>query len=155
MNASDLIEKIDQSYSQIVRLYCSVPIKALLEPSLANGWSVKDLLAHIAVWEWRCVALLEQSHETNMPLQAVPDVEALNEEIFQEHKEQDWEDVDNGFREAHRTLLNTIREFPSHRLNDPIVLQTIAEESWEHYQEHLPALKQWHQKISNNEYAAR
>ncbi|MDX1523861.1 MAG: maleylpyruvate isomerase N-terminal domain-containing protein, partial [Anaerolineae bacterium] len=116
MNASDLIEKIEQSYSQIVRLYRSVPVNALLEPSLANGWSVKDLLAHIAVWEWRCVALLEQSHESNMPLQAVPDVEALNEEIFQEHKERDWEDIDSGFREAHEALLKAIREFPAHRL---------------------------------------
>lgn len=145
--SEEIIARIEHSYNQLVRLYRSVPVVELLEPVFANGWSIKDLLAHIATWEWRCVGLLGQAHDTNTPLQAMPDVDALNEEIYRERKEWRWEDVENDFREAHRALLQSIKALPPDRLQDPKVQKAISEETWEHYEEHLPGLIGWHEQI--------
>lgn len=146
-NAEGLIEKIESSYARLIRLYRSVPVTALIEPALLNGWSVKDMLAHIAAWEWRCASLLNESHQSDLPLKAKPDVHALNRESYQERQEWSWEEVETDFRQAHQTLLEAIRSLPSDRLNDKIVQQSIAEETWEHYEEHLPELEQWHKRI--------
>lgn len=143
------IEKIEKSYAQILRLYRSVPVTALLEPTLANGWSVKDTLAHIAAWEWRCASLLNAAHQTDVPLKAMPDIDALNREFYQERQEWSWAEVGDDFRQAHQALLAAIKELPPERLNDAIVQQAIAEETWEHYAEHVPHLERWHKQVGS------
>ena len=85
-----------------------------------------------------------------MPLQAEPDVEALNREILEERKDWGWEEVEDDARSAHRALLRTIRELPPHRLADPIVQQSIAVETWKHYSEHLPDLQNWRKAMENH-----
>lgn len=145
-----IIEKIENSYNELVRLYRSVPVTHLIESSLSNGWSVKDLLAHLAAWEWRCASLLEASHVTDGPLQANPDVIALNREIQKEREEWSWEEVEYDLRAAHQTLLETIRQLPADRLNSKSVQTAIAEETWEHYAEHLPDLQRWHKQVTRN-----
>ncbi|MFN8459170.1 MAG: ClbS/DfsB family four-helix bundle protein [Anaerolineae bacterium] len=146
-NPEAIIEKIESSYARLVRLYRSVPVTKLIEPALLNGWSVKDTLAHIAAWEWRCASLLNESHHTDLPLKAMPDVDALNRESYQERQGWSWEEVETDFRQAHQTLLEAIRNLPAGRVQDKIIQQSIAEETWEHYEEHLPELEQWHRRI--------
>ena len=144
----DIFEKIEVGYNEIIRLYRSVPVTAVLENNLPNGWSVKDVLAHIAAWEWRCASLLDASHDTKALLKAQPDVEALNREIYEERKEWGWEEVEYDFRAAHQTLLEAIGKLPPQQLADEFVQRTIADETWEHYEEHLEDLRRWHQRLN-------
>jgi hypothetical protein len=145
----DIIGKIQDTYSEIIWLYQSVPMTELLvEPALPNGWSVKDLLAHITAWELRFASLLEQAHDTNAPLKAMPEVDALNQEFYEERRAWTWEEVETEFRHAHKELLQEIEALPPARLHDPFVRESIAEETWLHYEEHLPDLRRWQQRIS-------
>jgi hypothetical protein len=150
ITADSIIEKIESDYTVMVRLYRSVPVTYLLEPTLPNGWSDKDTLAHIAAWEWRCASLLGEVYDTDTPLKAEPDVDALNDEIYQERREWNWEEVEDDFRRAHQALLKAIRDMPLARLKDDIVQESIAEETWEHYEEHLPDLQRWHKQVVRN-----
>jgi hypothetical protein len=122
-------------------------VTAVLEENLPNGWSVKDVLAHIAAWEWRCASLLDASHNTKALLKAQPDVDALNREIYEARKEWGWEEVEYDFRAAHQTLLEAIRQLPPPQLADEFVQRTIADETWEHYDEHLGDLRRWRQRV--------
>ncbi len=143
----NMLEKIEESYADLVRLYRAAPVSWLVEPILPNGWSVKDIVAHLAAWEWRCAALLEQADVSNAPLQAEPDVDALNHETFEERRHWGWEEVDDDARAAHRALLKAIKKMPPDRLNDPVVFNAIAVETWEHYSEHLPAMQAWYRTL--------
>ncbi len=145
-----IFNHIDRGYKEILSLYRGVPPAALLLPTFPNGWSVKDLLAHLAAWEWRCAGLLAEAHKSDTPLKAMPDVDALNQEIYHERQEWDWEDVDHDFREAHEALLESILTLPAERLEDGIIQRTIAEETWQHYEEHLPQLRQWHTQVTTS-----
>jgi hypothetical protein len=145
-----IIQKIESSYADIVRLYRSVPVTEIVKSSLPNDWSVKDTLAHLAAWEWRCAQLLEAAHRSDGPLQAEPDVDALNREIFEEHQEWSWEEVEYDFRAAHQTLLEAVRRLPPARLSSKFVQEMIAGETWEHYAEHLADLQRWHQRVTRN-----
>ena len=53
-------------------------------------------------------------------------------------------------RTAHQALLEAIRQMPPERLNDEVVYQAIAVETWEHYTEHIPDLERWHKQVANN-----
>lgn len=148
--AEDIIGKIQDTYAEILSLYRDVPLSNLLDSSLPNGWSVKDVLAHLAAWEARCASLLDEAHASDTPLKAMPDIEALNREFYEERRTWSWEEVESEFRAAHRNLLDAIQGLPRERLDDPFIRQSIAEETWEHYQEHLPDLRRWHEQAVND-----
>ncbi len=147
--AESFIGKIEDSYTDITHLYQGGSVTAIETHDLVNGWSVKDVVAHIAAWDWRCASLIEASHDTNTPLEAKPDIDALNHEIHQERYTWNWEIVEHDFQAAHTALIEAIRHLPPERLNDATIQQNIAEETWEHYAEHLPDLQHWHDRISN------
>lgn len=142
-NAEALIAAIESKYADLVRLYQHIPPAKLSEPSLSNAWSVKDLVAHIAAWEWRCAALLAAAHDTDAPLLAQPAVDALNREIYLERVNWAWAEVKYDAAQAHQSLLTVIDQFPAERLNREIVIATISQETLEHYSEHLAELQRW------------
>jgi hypothetical protein len=143
-----IIDRIEAPYTKIVRLYHDVTIEDLLVPALSNGWSIKDTLAHFAAWDARCAALLSEGRDSNAPLKASPDVEALNDEFYKERRGWSWEEVETEFRSSHKALLEAIRALPPERLKDIIVQDSIAEETWQHYEEHLPDLEAWHARLT-------
>ena len=142
-----IIKQVESCHEAILELCRDVPLAVLTASYLPNGWSVKDTLAHIAAWDWRCAALLSESYDSNTPLKVHPDVDALNREIFEERQGWSWEEVESDFRGAHRALVKAIRELPPERLEDVVVRKSIAEETCEHYQQHLPDLKMWRQQL--------
>ncbi len=145
--AEVIIKKIESGCAEILSLCRGVPIAVLREPLLANGWSVKDAVAHIAAWVWRCAFLLKQARDTNGPLLAKPDVIALNTEFYQERQSWNWAKVKLDFRQAHFALFDVIRELPPQRLNHTLVQKTIARETWEHCAQHLADLGEWRRQV--------
>ncbi len=147
MDSELIIKKINSRYEQIIELYQDVPVADLWEPILPEGWSVKDTVAHIAAWVWRCAFLLQQASHSNGLLKASPDREALTQEFYYERRAWDWTRVEIDFRRAHQSLFKVIRFLPPERLSDPLVQETIAHETWEHYADHLPDLEAWHTQL--------
>lgn len=135
-----IIETINNNRSEVVALYRSVSITALVLPLLPNDWSIKDVIAHIAAWEWRCAGLLQAARETNGPLRASPDVDGLNREFYKARRHWSWDRVEADFRQAYSFLVEAIQQLPPERLQDRRVQQTIASDTWEHYAEHLPEM---------------
>lgn len=142
-NAETIIQRIQAEQTEILRLYQHVPATSLQEAVLSNGWTAKDTLAHLAAWVWRCTALLTEARQSDGPLKAQPDVEGLNQEFYRERRNWEWKDVEIDFKRAHKALFNAIRQLPPERLHNPLIQQTIAQNTWEHYAKHLPNLKQW------------
>jgi hypothetical protein len=143
-----LIKKIEASRVPLLRLYRSVPVTALLEPTLPNGWSVKDLLGHIATWEWAGAEQLNKAAQSDEPIQTEFEVDAVNRASYEERREWDWEEVEADFNQAHQAMLAAIRLLPSEKLADETLQQVIAGETWEHYEEHLPELERWHKRVA-------
>jgi hypothetical protein len=149
MTVEAIVNKIEQSFQSVCQVCRNVPTAALIEPTLANGWSVKDTIAHLAAWDWRCAELLGVAHHTDVPLKAHPAVDALNLEIYQERRNWTWKQVELSFREAHEAVIEAIQALPPDRLTDEFVQRSIAEETWEHYEQHIDELRNWHQQVIN------
>lgn len=147
ITAETVIDKIEDSYAELTRLIENLPEAQLTAPDLPNGWSVKDVVAHISAWEWRCASLLDEAHDSDLPLQAEPDVDALNKEAYEDRKNWSWEEVDFDSRAAHRSLLAAIRQMPPRRLQNDVVARSIAIETWGHYEEHLQDLRRWRARL--------
>ena len=62
-----IAEQLQESRTQIVEVARSIPVEAWTRPSPNQGWSYKDLLAHLAVGDWVCQIVL-RAIITNEPL---------------------------------------------------------------------------------------
>ncbi|MCB0210804.1 MAG: ClbS/DfsB family four-helix bundle protein [Anaerolineae bacterium] len=137
------IERIKSGYTNILNLCRELHITSLESPSFCDGWSIKDTIANISAWVWRCAILLDNAHHTNGPLAASPDVEGLNREFYLDRKDWSWHEVENDFRQSHQALLKAIRQLPPLRLTNPLAQEMVAQNTWQHYAQYLPKLEAW------------
>jgi hypothetical protein len=93
MTAETIIKKIDKNYASFIRLYRSLPVTTLELEALPNGWTVKDLLGHIAAWEWHCAESLNQARQSGGLPSVSIDFNELNRKIYEERKDWPWADI--------------------------------------------------------------
>lgn len=130
----------------------------------AEGWSVKDHLMHIAVWEQGIVALLnKQSRYAAMGLtrdeweMADPDFDKKNGLLHERTKSRPLSDVRAAFRDSHAQMLEVLGRLTEDDLLKPYayyapdeddgdkrpVFSWIAGNTFGHYAEH----REWIQAI--------
>jgi hypothetical protein len=104
-----------------------------------EGWSVKDMLAHIGTWMAEAAAILAQVRaNTHRPEEL--DIDAMNAEFLEAMRDMPWSTVETQALSARSQMLGALR-----RLDDPDEVS----ESWvrksgpDHYAEHLPRLHEW------------
>lgn len=127
----------------------------LTQPTDAAGWTVKDHLIHLAVWEDGMIALLD--HKPRYERMGVPkevwnsdDVDVINDVIYQKHKDTPLAEVQATFQQVHDRLMAKIRTLttedilrpdkyynPESNSDDPVVGR-IAGNTFGHYEEHKP-----------------
>jgi hypothetical protein len=116
-------------------------------------WSVKDHLAHIAEWERASTFVLQHRPQTEAfqidgTTYATLGIDALNDVLFQRHRNASIADVKDFAARAHAELLaalSTLRdddlqksvgEFGMMTNPDRRLIEKIAGDSYEHYAEH-------------------
>ncbi len=128
----------------------------------AEGWSVKDHLMHVAVWEQGIVALLnKQSRYGAMGLSRdeaqIDDFDAKNALIHERTKSRSLTDVRAAFRDSHQQMLDVLARLTEDDLLKPYshyapdepsddkrpVFSWIAGNTFGHYAEH----REWIQHI--------
>jgi hypothetical protein len=112
----------------------------MTQPDLTpEGWSVKDLLAHLAAWMAEAACQLERIRGGTYRDEAL-DVDAMNAEFFEANQDLPLGVVRAELHAARTRMLTELDAVPE--------LTTDAEEWFvesgvRHYGEHLPQLRDW------------
>ncbi|HSF80777.1 MAG TPA: ClbS/DfsB family four-helix bundle protein [Anaerolineales bacterium] len=154
---SALLDSIQDERSKLEELLAGLPEEKLVVPVAKIGWSVKDILAHITAWEglmlgWVQVTLRGETPDRPAPGQSWDDLDALNENLHQAHKDRPLAEVLAAFKESHQVVLqmmNGLSEadlFDAQRFawrrGDPLWHMVAANTSW-HYREHSESISAW------------
>ena len=129
----------------------------MTRPGVENGWSVKDLMAHIIDWEGRLVQWIEESLRGEVPQRPAPgmtwdDLDRLNKQTYVLNKDRDLGDVLADFHRSYERALATVEALPEEDLVDPQrfawregapLWHMVAANMWEHYQEHRESIDTW------------
>lgn len=159
MTRDELIERITRAYERLRELLAEVDPARLTADPVVDSWTVKDLLAHIAAWQSVMVTNLFRL-ERGQPLLyggLRPDqVDEVNARFYVELKDWPLEKVLADLEGSYRQLINRLRLLSESELNDPRhfeqlrgrpLWQLVAENTYEHYDEHLPALEAWRRQL--------
>jgi hypothetical protein len=124
-----------------------------------DGWSAKDVLAHVATWEQGTTAMIGgESRPEAMGIVGDPetmDLDSINRQIFEMHRDRPAVEVMAMAREAHARLLAALTTIGDDDLQRPIrdvgggsgpvqespLIRSIVSDTYEHYDDHLQSLR--------------
>ena len=136
----DLAAADEGGWSDFMDLISSLSPEQLEEPGYSpDGWSVKDLVAHIAAWHAEATQVLEQIHHGTYERQRW-DVDALNRQFHEANKDLPFSVVEAECAASRNRMLVEWNSLPE---VTPDAEDWFRESGPEHYAEHLPRLRQW------------
>lgn len=159
MTRTEWVERIQRGWRELDALVAVLDAQALEAP-VADGWTVKDHLAHLAAWEESLVALLEgRDRAAAVGVSGVGegDVDRVNAAIWARHRDESPEQAVSSLRDTHRRLLARLDQLGEDDLSLPYshyqqgsssdpdherpVSEWVGVNTFEHYAEHLPLIR--------------
>ena len=155
----DLLALIASAHQRLEASLRTLTDDQINAPLLEGDWSVRDALAHLSFWEQRALYALQ--HEPVDGKAAVPEeiadltgsadwTDAANARVYERNRGRDLSDIRAEFERSYADVLQVIGElsdddvFSSTKLSRQIgqpVLDLIAGNTYEHYDEHTDAIE--------------
>jgi len=155
MNKTELIDTLNQSRAVLLETLEGLEDESMLEPALANGWSVKDLLAHLTAWEAQLITLLYQVASGQTPTTIhfrQASIDETNARWEKENRERPLEQVLADFRAIRAQTIRRLESFGEADLFEPgryawakgyALYEWVASDSYKHEGDHLEELRAW------------
>lgn len=153
-NTAELLARIEQSWEALWAAVAGLT-EAQLETPDAGGWSIKDNLAHLTAWEGYMLRHYLQGEPASqaMGLDEATlrlDIDELNAALVARDRDQALSTVIGNAQAMHREVVAFLAsapfeilarpQFDDHPEGEP-VLARVAGNSYEHYEEHLDAIR--------------
>jgi hypothetical protein len=155
MNKAELLEKINAGWDEFQTYVATLSPADFTSNIDAAGWTVKDHMMHLAVWEDGIRALLDgQSRHHHMGLDDTTwetgDFDMMNAVIQQQHRDKPLDEVLAALRDAHTGLMAKLDTLSNDDLQRPYntyqpdpkrvdpVINWIEGDTYAHYAAHQP-----------------
>lgn len=141
----DLLRREAEAWGRIDGVVESLSAAELVRPGYTvEGWSVKDMMAHVAAWSNVAAGVLREISAGTWSGHHVSDepggTDRLNAEWFERHRELD---VDTVGSEWHASRTRMLEAFGALDEITPDADEWFEESGPSHYAEHMPDLEQW------------
>jgi hypothetical protein len=135
-----LLAEEERPWTELHRLVDSLPQDTVDEPGyFQEGWSAKDLVAHIGSWLAEAGVVLERIRSGTYRPDEI-DVDAMNAVFRENMRDVPFHDVR---AQAFTARERMVRAWRSLREVSPEADRWISKAGPEHYAEHLPRLREW------------
>jgi hypothetical protein len=139
-SSDELMAEEDRLWTELHHLVDSLPEDKVEEPGyFVEGWSAKDLVAHIGSWLAEAGAVLEQIRFGTYRPEEI-DIDTMNEAFYKSMHDVAFRDVRTQGVAARYRMLRVWRALPD---GSPEADRWISKAGPEHYAEHLPRLREW------------
>jgi hypothetical protein len=147
----NLLARIAAGHEEFEAALVRIPEEQMQTPILHDGWSVKDVLGHLAFWQDLLVSRFTALRAGQTP-DPVTDIDALNARALNDFRHLSLEEVREREQDAYQQILEMIENATEDELFDPNHFTWtnnnpfqvwIPGDTWEHYEEHLPELRAW------------
>lgn len=157
VSKAEILRLITSERRALEDLLTAIGDEQMLASGMESGWSVKDVLAHIASWETNMVRWIDMTLRGERPDRPAPgenwdDLDAYNAELYEAHKNLGLEEVQTRFAQSHRAGLDALTRLSEEDLFDPdrfawrngqALWMMVAGNTWLHYAEHAASIREW------------
>jgi hypothetical protein len=154
MHKEEIIQALEESRENFLDAIEGLSEEELDEP-VFDQWSVKDILAHITMWEAELVKLLFQARQGIEPSTvhfSKDSVDERNEKWYRQNKDRSLERVLDDFHGVRNQTIRRVEAYSDKELNDQNhyswqegtpLWRWIASDSFEHENEHAAQIWAW------------
>jgi hypothetical protein len=136
----ELIAEEDRLWTELHDLVDSMPTDKVEEPGyFPEGWSAKDLVAHIGSWLAEAGVVLERLRSGTYRLEEM-DIDAMNGQFYASMRDVAFRDVRAQAFTARNRMLRAWRSLP---VASAEADRWIRKSGPDHYAEHVPRLREW------------
>ncbi len=158
----EILEELEAEFHRWEEQLSRLRIDEITTSRLPNGWSIKDLMAHLMAWQQVTTARLEAARRDESPVlpewlagadpESDEELHRFNARIFEFHRERPWPQVHQEWRTGFLKVLNLGKELPEEDLVEKgrypwlngYPLLAVLEGTYEHHHEdHLGSLLAW------------
>jgi hypothetical protein len=156
VNKTSILNELSIHYTALEEILANLDKTQYFTEGIIPGWSIKDILAHIASWHHRLLKWLDAAVLNEEPAISGPDnieeMDALNAQFFLENKSRPLDEVLIDFRTTYQHIMDIVQAMPEDDLMSPHrfawskgepLWRAIAGDTYEHYQEHIAQIQAW------------
>jgi hypothetical protein len=156
IDKASIFNQMRTNYAALEEILAPLDKTQMTTKGVIDGWSIKDMLAHISSWHHRLLTWLDAAIRNVEPAISGPDnveeMDALNAQFYLENKSRPLDEVLTDFRTTHQQIMDIIQVMREEDLISPQrfawtqgspLWQLVAGDTYEHYQEHRKQIQEW------------
>jgi hypothetical protein len=147
VNRAQLLQKVDARWQELVASYAGLSAAEMQDPGVTGTWSVKDIIAHVTVWEEEALTHLPAILAGRRPPRysvTHGGINAFNAQMTQRNRELSLADVLRRRDDTHRRLLAFVESVPESECGgDTRFRRRLRLDTYGHYAVHANAIRQW------------
>jgi len=155
----DIEHELLHAWQELASAVDSFSEAEMEQAGVIEGWSVKDMLGHIAFWADKAAADLQAVAGGRDEDVATPGsdeaVDEWNERERQARAGRPLADIREEWLESFQKAMDALASFPAERLLEKVkgrtVLERFAGDTYEHYREHFGDLSAWRRQLETTE----
>lgn len=144
------MQRIDTAWEALRASYAGLPDAELTALGVVEGWSVKDILAHVTTWEEEALKYLPLIVEGGRPPRYVTygGIDAFNAMMTERKRGLSLAEVLAQMDETHRRLIAYIETVPEEEFwRETRFRHRLRLESYGHYAPHTKAIREWRSRM--------
>jgi hypothetical protein len=121
LNKMIVLERIEREHGRLEKSVAQLSESQMERPGVVGEWSVKDVLAHLTDWEQRFLGWYTAGRRGEVPETPAPgltwgDLDFLNRQIFEAHRDSALSDVAAEFQRSYRQMHDSVQEMPEEEM---------------------------------------
>ena len=125
----EILTKLKAEFERWEELLANLNEQQITASQLPNGWSIKDLIAHLMAWQEVTLTRLEAAHRNQEPTfpkwlagqspESEEELHRFNARIFGIHRARPWSLVHRDWRAGFAKVLELAESIPYRDLTEP------------------------------------
>jgi hypothetical protein len=152
MNRSQFLGRLDRAWQDFLSACDGLSEAELLAGGVTGNWSVRDLIAHVNIWEEETLhhlPTIKAGGRTPKYSDQYGGIDAFNAQAMAERRDLPLAEVLRRRDETHRRLLDYLQEQPEELFaQENRFRRRLRYDTYSHYPEHTRAIRAWREQRS-------
>jgi hypothetical protein len=143
LNRDQLLARIDRQWRAFNQALAGLPDAVMLEEGVVEGWSAKDVIAHVATWDGEAMKALPLIMQGRRPPR-YGGVDNFNARQYESNARLSLPEARELLIVTHQRLLDLLATVPeSWFATETRFRHRLRLDTWSHYPEHTEAILKW------------
>jgi uncharacterized protein (TIGR03083 family) len=148
----ELLRRLDREYHRLHAVIAGLTPKQMQMPGVVEGWSIKDLIAHFIPHEQFALEELRHALRGEPLVVDAGSADTINDRVVAHQRQQSLAEVLAAWEQSFQQVVSAVEQLPDAafdpagpvvRTLDDTIDGALANNTYDHYAEHLPAIQAW------------